>query len=182
MALAEDEHGVRVSGRGNGALDGTPAIRLHYDPGWPVCSRYDRLDDGRRVLGPGVVRGDERNISLRDRPPHGRSLFGVAITAGADDGDHPTGDERSHGGDDLVDTDTDTVPDFCDVCTGGDDLVDTDTDEKWDRIVSWWTANLSSDQKELLMALFAAVWETALNAGDHNPNLKKEVNRKIPRD
>ena len=32
------------------------------------------------------------------------------------------------GGNDLVDTDADTVPDACDVCPGGDDLVDTDAD------------------------------------------------------
>ena len=60
-------------------------------------------------------------------------------------------------------------------------LADTDTDEKWNRVISWWTANLSTGQKELLLGLFSTVWESALDAGDNNPNLRKEVSRKIPR-
>ena len=60
-------------------------------------------------------------------------------------------------------------------------MVDVGVEERWSRTVSWWTHNLPAPQKDLLMALCATVWESALFAGSANPNLIKETGNRITR-
>jgi len=63
----------------------------------------------------------------------------------------------------------------------GAHIVDTDVNHKWSVFMSWWSANLTQDEKVALMLALRTVWAKAVDAVDKNANLKTELhNHKAP--
>jgi len=57
----------------------------------------------------------------------------------------------------------------------GAHMIDTDTEHKWSVFMSWWSANLTADEKKALMLILRTVWAKAVHASTNNPNLANEL-------
>lgn len=61
----------------------------------------------------------------------------------------------------------------------GAHLIDTDTEHKWAVFMSWWSANLTEDEKKALMLMLRTVWAKAVDATGRNANLANELRNHI---
>ena len=97
MTLAGDQHDVAGPGTGHRLADGEPAVAdlEHLGAGAPGAVEH-RGPDGRRVLGTGVVVGDDQDVGEPAGDlAHQRALPGVAVAARADHDDQPPLGERA---------------------------------------------------------------------------------------
>lgn len=61
------------------------------------------------------------------------------------------------------------------IVLGGGRISDPDIEHKWQVFVSWWSANLSQDDKASIMQAAESVWAKALTMAATNKNLNDEV-------
>jgi hypothetical protein len=93
VALAGDDDDITRSGRPEGGVDGLGPVG-HDQHAFTVEGAGDNIvDDGARVLAPGVVGGDDHEVrQARRHLPHQGTLLLVPVTAGTEhDEEAPVG-------------------------------------------------------------------------------------------
>ena len=91
VALAGDDHHVPGLGHPDGQPDGLGPVRLDHRLRPGVHAGPDLLDDGRRVLRAGVVRGQHGDVRpAGGHGPHLRPLPLVPVSTAPEHADHPT--------------------------------------------------------------------------------------------
>jgi hypothetical protein len=104
VPLAGDEHHVAGAGETHRHADGRSPVGLDEDLGAGLAhAGDDGVDDGARLLGARVVRGDHRHVGVAgDDGAHPGPLGRIAIAAAAEDDDEPARRERAQRGDDPL--------------------------------------------------------------------------------
>ncbi len=91
VTLAGQEDDVPGPGERQGPVDGRPAVHLDDHLAPAVHAGPHLVDDGRRVLGAGVVRGEHDHLGhAGGHRPHLGALAPVAVAAATEQADHPS--------------------------------------------------------------------------------------------